>query len=112
MLDEELESKTEKASIKRISLECLDFDWIFNVSVDADGNERCNTMAMLGLLSEHDVDNRLYKQTSIRIFVSLLWSEYRPQIIRWKLIPFVIYMGVQLFVTLFGSNFIDEIKEE
>lgn len=91
-------------------MECLDFDWIFNMPT-VDGDKTCNALSLLHLLSEEDVHNKLYKQTSIRVFVQLLWSLYRPRIIRWKLVPFLVYLAVQNFVTLAGSSLIDEIKD-
>lgn len=40
----------------------------------------------------------------------MLWSYYRPLIIKWKLFPFLIYLGIQNYVTLIGSEIIDELK--
>lgn len=46
---------------------------------------------------------------SLRIFIQLMWKEYKPQIIKWKLVPYLIYTIVMNITTLLGAEFLDNI---
>ena len=104
VLNEEVSvEREEKAKVKRIHMECLDFDWIFNTYVDEDGKQKCNTLSFMRLLEDNDHNSKLYKQNSIRVFLTMLWSKYYPMIIFYKLVPFCINLVAQNLVTLLGA---------
>lgn len=67
-----------------------------------------NSLVLINKLYEV-VDNKLYKQNSMRVLINLLWKEYKPQIVKFRLVPFLLYLFVQNFVTLSGSSMLDEI---
>ena len=77
-LNEEID---ENSIVRRIEVQCLDFDWIFDSETTEDGKERHNTLTLIDLLNNEAVSNKIYRQSSLRIFIQFLWSEYRPRII-------------------------------
>ena len=54
----------EYETLKKISLEALDFDWIF------DGE---NAKNLIGLLSNYASSKKLFVQKPIQIFIELMW---------------------------------------
>lgn len=52
--------------LKRVQIECLDLDWIF------DGD---NAKILLSVLAS-EANNSALTKKSIRIFVDLMWSKY------------------------------------
>lgn len=105
------EEQEEKAKVKRIQMQCLDFDWIFNSYMDEDGDQKSNALVFLHLLQNNDHNSKLYKQNSIRIFLSMLWSKYYPLIFKWKLVPFLVNLVAQNIVTLYGADIIHKIAQ-
>jgi hypothetical protein len=74
--------------------------------VDEDGDQKSNALVFLHLLQDNEHNSKLYKQNSIRIFLSMLWSKYYPLILKWKLVPFLINLVAQNVVTLYGADII------
>lgn len=87
-------------------MQCLDFDWIFNTYIDDNGKQKSNALALLRLLADNGHNSKLYKQNSIRIFLSMLWSKYQPMIMFYKFVPFLINLICQNVVTLLGADLI------
>lgn len=88
------------SAVKRIRIEAIDFDWIFIGD---------NTANMINLLANH-ADTKLLVQKSVRVFISLIWDEYHPKIVRRIFIPYLIYLCIFLRLTSFYSiQILDEI---
>ena len=78
-LNSELDEQITK---KRITLEALDFDWIFN-----EGNVD-NLVAVLNSSPK----NAIYATKSLRVFITLIWDEYWSYIVGCVFFPYIIYM--------------------
>ena len=85
-------------------MQCLDFDWLFRTYENKCGMEKCNALALIRLLADNHSNTKLYKQNSIRIFLKMLWSKYYPLIIKYKFLPYLVYLGAQNVLTLLGAN--------
>ena len=72
----------EDVLIKRVQVEALDFDWIFQ-----EGN--CKTL--LNLLAE-EANNSALTTKTIRIFVAFMWSYYKTAIVRHIFVPYLVYL--------------------
>lgn len=68
--------------LKRVKLEALDFDWLF------DGD---NAQTLLRLLAT-EANNQCLTKKSIKIFVDLMWTKFQPAIIKCVFMPYVIYL--------------------
>ena len=47
----------------------------------------------------------LFVTNTLKLFISFLWSKYQPRIIKWHLIPYLVYMVVFI---LTASSFVGE----
>ena len=55
----------------------------------------------------------MYATESIRIFIKLMWKEYKPMIIKWIFIPYLLYLGTFMFLTSSGTGkFLENIGVE
>ena len=88
--------------LKRVQLEALDFDWIFDEN---------NAKVLLGLLATEANNNALTKK-SIKIFIDLMWSKFQPAIILYVFVPYSI-MLVNLCILASGGTgtFINLVKQ-
>ena len=86
MLDESFDNGLEEGEepLKRVSIECLDLDWIF------DGD---NAKILLSVLAS-EANNSALTKKSIRIFVDLMWGKYQTAIIKFIFVPYMAYLFV------------------
>lgn len=77
------ESESEH-SLRRVQIEALDMDWIF---------EGDNAKLLLHMLATQANNSALTKK-SIRIFVDLMWSKYQAAIIKFIFVPYIAYLMV------------------
>lgn len=102
-LEEASHTKEKKASIKRIALEAVDFDWIFIGK---------NAVNLIHLLSAKNVQKRLLKQKSLRIFIKLLWDVYKKKIKLQRFYPFCLYLVVVNVMTCTGADLVGNFAHE
>ena len=86
MLDESFDNGLEEGEepLKRVQIECLDLDWIF------DGD---NAKILLSVLAS-EANNSALTKKSIRIFVDLMWGKYQAAIIKFIFVPYMAYLFV------------------
>lgn len=70
-------------------VEALDFDWIF----DED-----NTENFVKLLNDKG-STQLYGQSSIKVFIELMWDIFQTRIIKFQFIPYCIYLAAFFVLT-------------
>jgi hypothetical protein len=68
--------------LKRVQIEALDMDWIFNGD---------NANMLLEALA-NDANSAVLTKKSIRIFIDLMWGEYQGAIIKHIFVPYVVYL--------------------
>lgn len=88
---ESLENSSDENPYKRVTVQSLEFDWIF---------EKGNARTFLEILNKNSHDD-LLSQFSIKIFVDLMWNEMYRQIL-FQCGIFIIYLG--LFVSLASTR--------
>ena len=96
-----LEQDDMKDPFRKIEVQALDFDWIFNGD---------NTIKFIRLLDLEAADE-MYEQYSIKIFIQLMWDHVRPFIIKYEFFPYVLYLFC--FILLTSSvdlNYINKLK--
>ena len=84
VLDESFDNGLEEGEepLKRVQIECLDIDWIF------DGE---NSKILLSVLAS-DANNAALTKKSIKIFVELMWGHYQAAIIKFIFVPYMAYL--------------------
>lgn len=70
--------------MKRVTIECLDLDWVFSGD---------NAKILLSVLAS-EANNAALTKKSIRIFVDLMWSHYQSAIIKFIFVPYMAYLIV------------------
>lgn len=68
--------------LKRVVVEALDFDWLF---------ENDNAKVMVQLLASEANNVTLTKKT-IKVFIELMWDTYQPEIVRYMFVPYLCYL--------------------
>ena len=64
-------------------IEALDFDWIFH-------EDNAKTfLRLLAIKSNHQIMNK----KSIKIVIELMWSHYKPSIIKYIFFPYILYLA-------------------
>ena len=86
--------------MRRVTVEALDFDWIF---------EHDNAKILLAVLA-NDASDLALTRRSIRIFIQLMWSKYQSKIIYYIFFPYCLYLFIICFLSghLIGS-FLDSL---
>ena len=79
----------DESIVKRVSVEAIDFDWIFLGE---------NAESFLKLLTQQN-QGRLFIQNSIRIFIELLWQKYQQAIVMKIFVPYLTYMFLFVYLT-------------
>lgn len=92
-----------------MTLQCLDFDWMFKSFFD-NGTEKFNAEIVIDLLNNEQIDTDLFKQTSFRIFIDMMWRYYRKKIVYERFMPFLFYLITMNFTVIYGQELIDELK--
>ena len=67
-----------------MSIEALDFDWLFQ-------NDNCKTL--LEVLA-NDANSIVLTRHSIKVFVELMWEYYQPAIMKYMFLPYIIYLVI------------------
>lgn len=70
------------AELKRVQVEALDLDWVF------DGD---NANRLLECLAE-GANSAVLTKRSVRIFIALMWREYQNAIICYIFLPYIVYL--------------------
>lgn len=83
----EIELLNERRKQKRIDIQAIEFDWIFN---NTEGRAFMNTLA-------YNKDIGLYSLSIVRYIIKFCWSYYRIYIVCYLLIPFLIYFALFIF---------------
>lgn len=98
-ISEELD---DESLVKRVKIEAIDFDWIFNGD---------NCKKMINILADN-ADSNVLVQKSVRVFINLIWTEFQPKIIRRIFVPYIIYLlaFMQLSSNIAG-DILDEVDE-
>ena len=82
----------------RVSIEALEFDWIFT------DNNAENLITVLSNLNNLEI----LSTKPLTMFINFMWSHYQPAIIRKIFIPYIMYMFTFLYLT---SGVISEVIE-
>lgn len=83
--------KESESQIKRVSIEAIDFDWIF---------EGDNAREFILLLT-YKARSKIYIQKSVRVFVKLIWELYQPQIVKKIFMPYLFYMMIIMYLSVY-----------
>ena len=75
--------------LKRVQIESLDFDWLF---------EGQNAATLLKILAQ-DANQECFTKKSISVFIDLMWSKYQSAIIYRIFMPYVIYLTTLCYIT-------------
>lgn len=75
--------------LKRVTVEALDFDWIFECE---------NAKTLLAILA-NDASDLALTRRSIRIFIQLMWSKYQSKIIYYIFYPYCLYLFIICFLS-------------
>ena len=76
------------SQVKRVSIEAVDFDWIF---------EGDNAKQFIMLLA-NNARSKIYIQKSVRVFISLIWERYQKEIVKKIFIPYCVNMMIILYL--------------
>lgn len=91
----------EPKNKQRVSIEAVDFDWIFGPG---------NCKALITLLANY-AKKQLYVTRAFKIFISLMWKNYQPKIVLRMLVPFIVYLILFMFMASKGSGeFLDALN--
>lgn len=71
----------------KVNVEVIDFNFIF---------ENDNVTSFLMMLAEQG-SGEIFVQTSIKVFVNILWQDYFYQIRKWIFYPYILYMLTFVF---------------
>lgn len=95
------QASDELFPVKRVTLQCLDFDWMFKSYIHND-KEKFNAEIVIDLLNAEQIDTDLFKQTSFRIFINMMWRHYREKILYGRFMPFLFYLVTMNFTVIYG----------
>jgi hypothetical protein len=89
-----------ESEVKRVSVEAIDFDWIF---------EGDNAKEFIMLLA-YEARSKIYIQKSVRVFIKLIWDLYQSQIVKKIFIPYLIYMMIMMHLSTYWlGKFLDDL---
>ena len=89
--------------LKRVTIEALDFDWLFI-------NDNCKNL--LEVLSS-DANCEVLTRRSIKIFIQLMWDHYQPAITKYMFFPYCIYLIIINYVSgVLIGNYLEMIDKQ
>jgi hypothetical protein len=79
--------------LKRVSVQAIDMDWLFE-------KNKNNAEHLITILANESTSKEIYVKEPIRLFIELMWVKFKPRIIVFVFVPYVVYLS--LLYTLTG----------
>ena len=85
--------RNSKRPLKRVSVQAIDMDWLFE-------KNKNNAEHLITILANESTSKEIYVKEPIRLFIELMWVKFKPRIIVYVFVPYVVYLW--LLYTLTG----------